>query len=462
MTLAACSATAPPCPPQRRPTAQTVSIRNNLTASTIDGAAYGAMVGLGETYLAAFVLAMGLGEVTSGLVTTIPMVIGGLIQLISPYAVRRLGSHKTWVVGCATIQSLAFVPLIMAAITGTLNVATALLAATVYWGAGMATGAAWNTWIDTLVPRRMRSGFFAARTRTCQLAVFSAFLCGGLVLQGAATRHFEIAAYGVLFLLAMGSRMFSAANLARQTESPALASNVVCVPPQQMWKILCSGGSGRLLVYLIVVQGAVQISGPYFAPFLFKKLHVSYGLYVTLLSLVYLSKVLSLPMWGRVGRRIGAYRLLWIGGIGIVPASGLWICSQNLFWIAGLQLVAGACWAAYELGFFLMFFESIEQRMRTSVLAIYNCLNTAAWVSGAIVGGLILNQFGTRPAGYFLLFGISSVGRAAALLLLAKVPAVCVPAGWVGVRSITVRLGAASGDAPVLPSLPDQTNRQAA
>jgi MFS family permease len=194
---------------------------------------------------------------------------------------------------------------------------------------------------------------------------------------------------------------------------------------------------------------------------LFQELDTSYASYVLLLSLVYLSKVISLPMWGRLGKRIGAHRLLWLGGIGIIPASGLWICSQNLVWIAVLQVAAGACWAAYELGFFLLFFESIDERVRTSVLTLYNCLNTMAWVAGAVVGGILLSSFGAEMTGYFLLFGISSVGRAAALLLLVRVPAVCVPTGYVELRAVTVRLGAASNDAPVLPSLPDTPRRAA-
>ncbi len=437
------------------------AVRPNLSASMVDGAAYGAMVGVGETYLAAFALAMGVGEVMSGIVTTVPLVIGGLIQLVSPLAIRRLGSYKAWVVGCATLQALAFVPLIVGALVGRVHVATVLLAATMYWGAGMATGAAWNTWIGTLVPSRIRSRFFAHRTRTCQLAVFGGFLLGGLALQWAAEREFESAAFAGLFAAALLARLVSVWHLQRQSEHPGLAERMVCIPLREIRQVLRAGGGGRLLVYLITVQGMVQLSGPYFAPFLFRELQTSYGMYVLLLSLVYLSKVISLPLWGRVGKSIGAHRLLWLGGIGIIPASGLWICSQNLVWIAVLQVATGACWAAYELGFFLLFFESIDERVRTSILTYYNCLNTIAWVSGAVVGGILLSSLGAGLFGYFVLFGISSAGRAAALLLLARVPPVCVPTGYIELRALTVRLGAASNDAPILPSLPQPKSRAA-
>jgi hypothetical protein len=52
------------------------------------------MVGFGETYPPAFVLAVGLGEIMAGLIASVPLLAGGLMQLASPAGVRILGSHK--------------------------------------------------------------------------------------------------------------------------------------------------------------------------------------------------------------------------------------------------------------------------------------------------------------------------------------------------------------------------------
>ena len=103
-----------------------------------------------------------------------------------------------------------------------------------------------------------------------------------------------------------------------------------------------------------------------------------------------------------------------------------------------------------------MFFESSPEADRTDVLTFYNLANTAAWVLGSAVGGLLLYGLGTARIGYLLLFGISSAGRAAALLLLWRVPATVVAAAPVGVRTLGVRPMTASIDAPILPALPDQ------
>lgn len=431
-------------------------LRRELRFSLVDGAAFGGMVGIGETYLPAFALAVGLGEMAAGMVSSLPLVAGGLMQLASPMAVRLLRSHRRWVVVCAIVQALTFLPLLAAALTGSISTATLLFVAAVYWGAGLATGPAWNTWIGTLVPRSIRPRFFANRTRISQAGVFAGFLVGGLVLQYASAHDQHIQSFAVLFALAAGCRLLSIRMLQLQSEPVPLPENMRQIPWKRVFHHLRASSGGRLLVYLVVVQGAAQLAGPFFTPFMLKKLEFTYGELVFLFSIAFFAKVVALPMCGQVAKKIGARQLLWIGGVGIVPLSGGWLVSQHFVWLSVLQILGGVAWAAYELAFFLLFFESIAEEERTSVLTIYNLLNTTAWVVGSLIGGAILFSFDASFNGYLLVFGLSSVGRLAALPLLARVPRLVVDADEMGVRTVAVRPGAASLDTPVLPSLPDQ------
>jgi hypothetical protein len=76
-------------------------LERDLRAMTADGIAFSAMVGLGEAYVPAFALASGLGAVVAGLAATVPMLAGACLQMVTPAAVRRLGSYRRWVVLCA-------------------------------------------------------------------------------------------------------------------------------------------------------------------------------------------------------------------------------------------------------------------------------------------------------------------------------------------------------------------------
>lgn len=432
-------------------------LRTHLIAGHAEGAAFGGMVGLGETYLPAFALAVGLGEITAGLVASIPLLAGGLMQTISPVAIRWLGSHKRWVLLCALAQALSFVPLVGAAIVGQISATAVLLVAAIYWGTGLATGPAWNTWMGTLVPHAIRARFFANRTRVSQLAVFGGLVTAGFFLQWADGRGMTTVAFAVIFLAAGVCRLVSLGLLALQHEPDTSRLQLPSMSPQRIWGQIRHAGSGQLVLYLVVVQGAVQFAGPYFTPFLFRWLHLSYQGYVILIATAFLAKAVTLSAWGSVAHRLGAMRLLWIGGIGITPVAAMWILSDHFVWLIFLQAIAGVVWGAYELGFFLMFFESIPEAERTGVLTFYNLANSTTWVLGSALGGMLLYALGTGPSAYLTLFGVSSLGRGAALLLLARVRnKQDVMSAPMGIRTVGVRPMAASIDTPILPSLPDQ------
>jgi MFS family permease len=430
-------------------------LRRDLRASMGDATAYGGMVGLGETYLATFALAVGLGEVMAGLVGSVPLVAGGIMQMISPWAIRKLGSHKRWVVACAGVQALAFLPLILAAVWGSITGPAILAVATLYWAAGLATGPAWNTWIGTIVPSPVRPRFFGIRTRSQQAAVFFGFLIGGIALQWAGTDR-VLMVYAGLFSAACLCRLISAWMLSRQSEPIPVPRQMRQIPLSRVFSHLRGKSGGQLLVYLVGVQAAVQMSGPYFTPFMFRKLNFSYGQFVALISVAFLVKIVAFPIWGRFAHRVGARKLLWIGGWGIIPMGASWVVSQDFKWLLFVQMAGGVTWAAYELAFFLLFFESIPEEERTSLLTVYNLLNTSAWVLGSLCGAAILFLMGGTFESYLWVFGLSSLGRGLALILLAKLPAVDVAADEVSIRTVAVRVNATSPDAPVLPSMPDQ------
>lgn len=403
---------------RRRPS----NLRKDLRLSLIDGATQNVMVGAGETYLPAFVLAIGLGQVTAGLVATLPLLAGALLQLISPSAVRYLRSYRSWVVICAVIQACAFLPLMASALYGSIHPAFVFLIAGVYWGAGMASVSAWNSWFGALVPKSIRPRYFAVRTRLAQFSVMIGFLAGGAALQWGSGQGRPLMAFAALFALSFCFRLGSATVLASQTEEPMVMRMPRIVPPLDLWRRMKSGRpEGRLLVYLLSVQTAAQIAAPYFTPYMLKQLVLPYSHYALLVATSFAAKILAFPMLGKVAHRLGANRLLLIGGLGMIPGSALWLFSDWLPYLIGVQLVAGALWAAYELAAFLLILEIIDEEERTSILTTYNLTHAAVTVAGALAGAALLKYVGSDHGGYYVLFIASSVARAMTVALLVRV-----------------------------------------
>lgn len=398
------------------------ALRKDLHAINADGTAASLMVGAGETYFGAFVLALSANQFAAGLVSSVPMFAGALLQLASPYLVRRIGSYRVWVVTCASLQAASFLPLILAAWFGRMSTLLVFGVVAVYWATGLGAGAAWNAWVESLVPARVRTRFFARRTRLAQLGLLVGFVLAGIALQLGSFSERTFLAFAVVFLAAALCRIVSACHLASQGE-PAPPGAEFVPHFRRALAALREGVSGKVLLYLLVVQVGVQVSGPFFTPFMLKRLTLSYGAYMVLISVAMVAKIACLPWLGRLVDRFGARRVLWGSALAITPMSALWCVSHQYAYLVAVQLVSGVAWAGFELASLLLYFDTIPRRERVSVLTLFNVGNAAAYVVGSLGGAAILAHLGTTVLGYHAVFLVSGALRVAALVLVFRIPA---------------------------------------
>jgi len=427
-------------------------LRQDLRLVTWDGATYCWMVGSGEAYLAAFALALGMGEVVSGLVSTLPLMVGATLQLAAPWGVRKLGSARRYVALCAGLQAASLLPLALAALVGALPVWALFVVASIYWGAALGAGAAWNTWMGQIIPPSVRPNYFGRRSRLCQLVTLGALLvAGGILAIGDATGMLMIA-FAAIFAMASLSRALSTNFILRQTDVPATNESERRVSPLELVGRVRHAPEARLLAYMLAVQVAVQISAPYFNPYMLVELGFGKGEYTILLATSFLGKSFALPIAGRLARRLGARAVLRAGGIGIVPLAALWLVTDSFVGLLLVQFAAGAIWAAYELATFLLMLETIREEERTSVLVTFNLANAGAIVGGSLVGGALLATVGS-PDGYHLLFGVSTVLRMATVLLLMRVVSDRMDTVPIATGPLSVRPNLGSLERPILGSI---------
>ncbi len=429
---------------------QVSGLKADLRASTADGLATNVMVGAGENYLPAFVLALSGSQVASGLVSTVPLLAGAILQLVSPWAIRQVGSYRRWVVLCAAIQAIAFLPLLAVAWFHTLPTGFVFVCAAVYWATGFAGQPAWSNWLEKLVPERIRTPYFARRARFGQMGLLLGVVGGGLLLHMGGTHSAHLDRFALLFLAAAASRFVAVYYLSRQRElerpePEALAYNLGTLA---RWAKTQKSG-GLLLWSVLAMQAAVQVSGPYFAPYMLKHLDLSYGGYTVLVAVAFAAKVLLMPLFGRLADRWGARAVLVLCGIGIVPLPALWLVADSFVYLIGVQIFAGAVWAGYELAMLLLFFQAIPRRRRLAVLTLYNLAYAVAIGAGSLLGGLTLGLLGTGRGGYEILFALSTAIRFLPLVLLLQV--VAWPA-WVtgAIRAAGLAMGLAGK--PAAPS----------
>jgi MFS family permease len=403
--------------------------------TTADAAAFSLMVGCGETYIPAFALALGLGPVAAGMTASVPVLVGAIFQLVTPLAVARLGTNRGWCIACTTVQAVSFVPFAWWAIRGHATLTELLVAAGIYWSAGMAGAPAWNTWMGTLIPEGMRTAYFANRSRLGQFSVFVGFVLGGLILQWGEGRGVTLLAFAGLFIAAGICRLVSTMMLVncrefvRPQESAAIGDGRLAGTAASRWlsdlagtlRRMAASPSGPLVTYLCCLVFTAQFSAPYFTPYMLRERGFSYHAFMLVMATSFLSKALFLPSLGRLGSRIGSLGLLWAGGLSVIPLSLLWLPSANVSYLVAVQVLAGGCWACWELAVALLFFDAVPHRDRTGVITIYNLGLAIATVAGAAAGGLLLRMLGEDSQAYVTVFAVSSLLRLATVPLLRRV-----------------------------------------
>lgn len=396
-------------------------LAGDLRAIWIDGLAWAVMVGMGEQSIPAFAVAAGLPGVWAGLVATVPMVFGAVLQLVSPAAIARLGSHKRWVVWNSALQAASFAPLVVAGLVGAVPGWLLYAVASVYWGAAIATNPAWSTWVGTLVPSAVRIRYFAARTRWLYVFQITALVAAGWILQVGSGWDAPLRAFSIVFLFALAARALSTACLARQSEPEPMPRGLRNVPLRELAARLRHGSDGRLLAYMLSVQFATNVAAPFYMPYMLRVLDFSYAQSLGLFAVAVLAKAAALPLHARIAERRGIRALLWIGGLGLAPSIGVWMLTDDFLLLLLAQLFSGFVWSAYELSTFLLFFEAIRPEERTSVLTKYHLANAIAITAGSLMGGALLAWAGGTAAAFVLLFAFSTILRLGTLALLGRV-----------------------------------------
>ena len=99
--------------------------------------------------------------------------------------------------------------------------------ASVYWGSGLGTNPAWNTWVGTIVPMRLRARYFARRTRFSQIGVLAGFILAGVGLQYGQRVGQLLDVFGFVFLAAGLCRLASAAFHCQPERAGAAGTTII-------------------------------------------------------------------------------------------------------------------------------------------------------------------------------------------------------------------------------------------
>lgn len=375
----------------------------NLTYSILDGCSYSFMVGLGESYIAAFVLTKGFSQLSAGLISTIPLFAGAILQLASPYGVFKLKSYKKWVTKASFIQGMSLIALALTAFFP-VPVEVLFVIASIYWAGGMSTGPAWNSWMTKIVPDNSRLKFFSTRSMVSSSCVFLGLVTGGLVLHFFSDPNSILQAFFGVFLISGILRIISSYLLSLHSETEEMTSSIEKFSFTHICKNIWKRDYAKTLKFIFIFQFGVYFSAAFFNPFMLKELHFSYRTYMLMLASSFIAKIIAQPITRKIIENVGPQRTLFFATLGIIPLPLVWTVSQDPYYLALMQAASGFMWGMYELIVFLILFNQIPQKERTEALTFFNFAQTLCIIAGSLSAAIVFKAMDGNYNAYMIVF----------------------------------------------------------
>jgi MFS family permease len=398
-------------------------VDRSLKHSLKDAAAFATMTGVGETYLSAFALFLKATTPQIGLLASLPPLLASFVQLFSAWLGRVTGQRKKIIVVGATLQALAWAPVLILPMMFSDRAVPYLIACVVLYHAGAHLGAPqWSSLMGDLVPQRRRGRFFSLRTRIVTLTTFAALMAGGLLLHRFSGDGNTMLGFTFLFCTAGVARLISVYHLSKMKDIGGNVAAMEIPVGVGWWTRLRQSNAVRFSVFFALMQFSVAIASPFFTVYMLRDLQFSYLQFTLNTGTAIFAQFLTLSQWGRISDIFGNRRVLTVTGLFIPLTPVLWTLSTNMWYLVAMQALSGFSWAGFTLAAGNFVYDLIAPQRRATYLAVHNVLANIGIFAGAILGGYLgyvlpshVNFLGTTYSWLSPLYGvfvISTIVRA--------------------------------------------------
>ncbi len=396
------------------------TVKRSLRFSIADGSAHAAMLGLTQSYITPFALALKATTAQIGLLTSVPNFSMALSQLSAPFLSDIAGSRKRFMLPVVFLHALMWVPILLVPyLFHGFPVAWLIGFVTLSMVLGSVANPAWGSMMADLVPDVIRGRYFSNRSRICSFITLVFSFAGGAILQIYTKDVFT--GFAMLFGGATMFRLISLYYLSRMYEPQIIAVPGPRPKLSAMLRELAASNLGRFMMLVALINFSANIASPFFSVYMLRDLQFSYIAYITSTSFAAVSSLVFVPFWGRRADRGGNLKVIqitcWL--LPIVPL--VWLASSNFFYILAAQVLSGFTWSGFQLASTNFLYDSTRSEYRTRYIAMFNAVAGLSVCFGALIGGFIAPHL-PDLLGYNLktLFTISGVARGISVLVLLR------------------------------------------
>jgi MFS family permease len=377
-----------------RRTTQRVWLRKTLRCSQAEAVASSTMTATGDNFFNAFAVYLQASIMQMGWLTAFPQFFGACFQLLSVWLGVRI-KRRQLVVGFAVLQALVVAAMgVLALFHPAWGMPMLIVLAIFYHASANVIQPQWRAWMGSIVPRRRRGVFFAARTRLTMATSLVLFLGGGAMLSLSEVSGRAWLGFLLLFVIAASGRLVSAWLLWEMHDPdphpPAQQSRQFSETMLQTLHSLKDRTFRHYSLFVAGMQGMVAISAPFFAVYMLAELKFTYLQYSLNSIASIATQFVTLNFWGRMSDRFGN-RLVMVVTSCILPTLPLWwLVSPNFYYLLWVQALSGFAWSGFSLSTSNYLYDIRPHRTDfAGYAAVQSAIGATMVFAGALFGGYL-------------------------------------------------------------------------
>jgi MFS family permease len=359
--------------------------------SIAEGAAWSAMYGFGDAYLAPFAVFLRAGNHAMAFLGTAPLVVGAVAQLAGASLSERLGRRKPLLVLTTAIHAVCYLLLFWIPFLSRGHAVPALLGvgAVLAWLASFGTPA-WTSWMGDMTAPAQRGRYFALRSTTLTLTMVASMLAAAALLSAFRARGWFWAGFACLFTVAAVARGASSWLFTRHHE-PALTRS----PGSyfSFWDYLRRAPHSNFTKFSFAVammNGAVNTAGPFFSVYMLRDLHWTYFQFTANTVAFLVAQSVVYRWWGAICDRHGARSVLKATSVILPVLPLLWASTTSFPVLLGVQVLSGCTWAGFNLASTNFVYDAVTPQKRARVVGYHGLLNAFfTLIGGNLIGATI-------------------------------------------------------------------------
>lgn len=364
-----------------------------------------------STFLTPFALELGAPSTFIALISTMPLLIGSIFQLFVADLMKIIKKRKEIILVTSFIEAFLWIPIMLIPFMWGNNHVLLLNMVVLQAIALSILRPFYSSLLADVIPSHKRGKILGTMNFISGISGFAGNIIFGLILTMFESLN-PFIGFAIVFLINCISRVI-ASSLRGQYKDETFNVDSKMQSLLNFSKNLKKTNFGKFVLFSSLIQFALNIASPFFAPYMLEFLGWNMLTYTIVTSAAIISSLLVLKNFGSHIDQKGSRWMLAISSFVVPFMPILWILFKSPFLLILVQFVSGAAWSAYNLATSSFIMDSTTKKTRIILNSYYFFFRGITIFIGAMLGGFLLQYLPADFFGnsYYFVFGLSAVLR---------------------------------------------------